>query len=122
LVSREFGLIAFAFETSLPGINEGEKWKALKDEQDRVYFALRTHLAKYQSLRKGRDLGVEVNALTLVPVLSDVPLMLIWQSQVYRASLEFSRRFRHCRQLTKDLSMPPYSVCRHFVPRKNVRL
>src|SRR5260370_41195348 len=54
LVSREFGLIAFAFETSLPGINEGEKWKALKDEQDRVYFALRTHLAKYKSLRKGR--------------------------------------------------------------------
>jgi superfamily I DNA and RNA helicase len=73
LVSREYGLIAFAFETSLPGINEGEKWKALKDEQDRVYFALRTHLAKYQSLRKGRDLGVEVNALTLVPVLSDLP-------------------------------------------------
>jgi len=73
LVSKEHGVVAFAFETSLPAVSDHEKWQVLGDEQDRVFFALKTYLAKYQNLRKGRDLGVDVNALTLVPVLSQMP-------------------------------------------------
>jgi superfamily I DNA and RNA helicase len=73
LVSQEHGLIAFAFETSLPSIDDDQGWKRLKDEQDRIYFALRTYLAKYESLRDGRHLGVSVNTLTVVPRLTEVP-------------------------------------------------
>jgi superfamily I DNA and RNA helicase len=72
LVSTEHGLIAFAFEPSLPPANEEQEWKRLKDEQDRVYFALQTYLAKYESLRRGRELGLSINTLTVVPTITDV--------------------------------------------------
>jgi superfamily I DNA and RNA helicase len=73
LVSKEHGVVAFALEPSLPPVDEQEPWRKLKDEQDRVYFALQAHLAKYESLRKGRQLGFDVNTLTIVPVLSEIP-------------------------------------------------
>jgi superfamily I DNA and RNA helicase len=72
LVSREHGLIAFAFATSLPSADDSQGWQRLKDEQDRIYFALRTYLAKYEALRKQRDLGPTINTLTFVPALTEV--------------------------------------------------
>jgi superfamily I DNA and RNA helicase len=69
LVCREHGLTAFAFETSPPSKVEPQFSKRVADHQDRVYFSLRTYLAKFDNLRRGRDLGFDVNTLTLVPLL-----------------------------------------------------
>jgi superfamily I DNA and RNA helicase len=72
LVSAEHGLTAFAFEPYLPPVEEKREWKRLKDEQDRMFFALQTYLAKYESLRRGRNLGLSINTLTVVPTITDV--------------------------------------------------
>jgi superfamily I DNA and RNA helicase len=42
----------------------------LKDDQDRVYFALSTYLSRHPTLRKDRSLAFEVQTLTIVPTLT----------------------------------------------------
>lgn len=73
LVCREHGLVAFAFESSPPPTGDGEAWSKLKDEQDRIYFALKSHLARYEKLRKGRELAFGITPLTVVPVSVETP-------------------------------------------------
>jgi superfamily I DNA and RNA helicase len=68
LVSREHSLVAFIFEASVPASSDLQAWARLRNEQDRVYFAITTHLSRHDSLRKGRQLGFEVNTVTLVPI------------------------------------------------------
>ena len=70
LVCTEHGLVAFAFVTAVPSPDDSEGWRNLKDEQDRLYFALSTYLSKHPSLRSGRSLAFEVQILTVVPTLS----------------------------------------------------
>jgi superfamily I DNA and RNA helicase len=73
LVCHEHGLVAFPFESSLPAPDDHNGWKNLKDGQDRIYFALRSHLARYEKLRKGRELALQINILTVAPVISEIP-------------------------------------------------
>src|SRR6266851_1258908 len=56
LVSREHSLVAFIFEASVPASSDLQAWARLRNEQDRVYFAITTHLSRHDSLRKGRQL------------------------------------------------------------------
>jgi superfamily I DNA and RNA helicase len=72
LVSREHGLVAFAFATSLPSPDDDPGLQTLRDDQDRIFFALRTYLARYDALRKQRELGPTINTVTFVPILSEI--------------------------------------------------
>jgi superfamily I DNA and RNA helicase len=67
LLSKQHGLVAFIFEANVPAGGEPQAWAKLKNEQDRVYFAITTHLSRHDALRKGRKLGFESNTVTLVP-------------------------------------------------------
>jgi superfamily I DNA and RNA helicase len=67
LVSRQRGLVAFIFASGVAAGSDGDAWARLKNEQDRVYFALTTHLSRHNLLRKGRKLGFEPNIVTLMP-------------------------------------------------------
>lgn len=67
LVCREHGVTAFTFEAP-PHDADSDFLARVQEEQDRVYFALRTYLAKFDNLRNGRDLAFSVNTLTLVPI------------------------------------------------------
>jgi superfamily I DNA and RNA helicase len=69
LACKEHGLVAFAFATAVPALDNDDGWRRLKDEQDRLYFALNTYLSKHPSLRTGRTLAFEVQTLTVVPTL-----------------------------------------------------
>ncbi len=73
LVCREHGLVAFTFESAPPPAADVERWAKIKDGQDRVYFALKSHLARYEKLRRDRDLAFDISTLTLVPVSVEVP-------------------------------------------------
>src|ERR1700689_3850847 len=67
LVARQRGLVAFIFVTAVPPVSDSTTWTKFSNEQDRVYFALTTHLSKHDLLRRGRRLGFESNVVTLVP-------------------------------------------------------
>ena len=73
LVSKAHGLVAFLFEQSIPGAGDPQVWDRLRNNQDRVFFAIQTHLARHDSLRKGRKLGFEVNTMTMVPAMPASP-------------------------------------------------
>jgi superfamily I DNA and RNA helicase len=73
LICKQHGLIAFAFELTPLDRTDHASWETLSDAQDRLYFAIQTYLAKHDALRKGRELGVRVGTITLVPVLQELP-------------------------------------------------
>jgi superfamily I DNA and RNA helicase len=70
LVARQRGLVAFIFATAVPPVSDSTTWTKFSNEQDRVYFALTTHLSKHDLLRRGRRLGFESNVVTLVPTVA----------------------------------------------------
>jgi superfamily I DNA and RNA helicase len=73
LVCKEHGLTAFVFESTAPAAADVSAWDKLRDEQDRVYFAIKTSLARHETLRKGRELAFSVNVVTVFPALPETP-------------------------------------------------
>ncbi len=67
LCSKEHGLVVFLFADNPPDRSNSEAWKALKDSQDNVYVVIKNNLIKHADLRRGRDLGFELQTLTLFP-------------------------------------------------------
>src|SRR5690242_18109009 len=53
LLSKQQGLVAFIFEPNVPTPEASAAWDQLKNSQDRVYFAVTTHLSRHDNLRKG---------------------------------------------------------------------
>jgi superfamily I DNA and RNA helicase len=72
LVCKEHGLVAFVFEPDAPPSADAAAWQKFQGEQDRVFFALTTSLARH-ALRKGRELAFAVNVVTLFPALVGAP-------------------------------------------------
>jgi superfamily I DNA and RNA helicase len=58
LVSQAPGLVAFHFAS---------REENYKDEQDRLYYVLEANLARHESLRKKRELGIKINIVTIFP-------------------------------------------------------
>jgi superfamily I DNA and RNA helicase len=73
LICREHGLVAFSFGEAPPKKDETESWNRIRDEQDRLYFAVKTNLSRHPSLRRGRELAVPVETLTVFPAAPEPP-------------------------------------------------
>jgi len=58
LISRSHGVVAFHF------FRAGEDYK---DTQDRLHYVLEANLGRHETLRKGRDLVVKVNVISIFP-------------------------------------------------------
>jgi superfamily I DNA and RNA helicase len=69
LVSREHGLVAFDVEPAPPPASELGAWDTLKDHQDRLFFLLKANLERNDSLRRGRELAVRPEVITVFPTL-----------------------------------------------------
>lgn len=63
LVSEIHGLVAFIIKLS----NEHSPSEHLIDEQNRLKYALKNSLGRYDQLRKGADLAIDIRVATLVP-------------------------------------------------------
>ncbi|MFO0864614.1 MAG: ATP-binding domain-containing protein [Gemmataceae bacterium] len=59
LVSQQPGLVAFHFAD--------DRNTEYKDEQDRLYYVLKSNLARHEGLRVGRKLGVDINVVSIYP-------------------------------------------------------
>lgn len=81
LVTPNHGLVAFLFDddTVLGGMDD-DTWQLLEDRQDKLFVALENNLRQHDILRRGRRLGVEVQAITLVSAGTIVP---DWVEGVY---------------------------------------
>ncbi len=73
LVSREHGLAAFLFGDYCPKSDDLGGWAALRDDQDRLYFAIKNTLSRHKDLRVGRSLAIEIYAVTVFPVSAEAP-------------------------------------------------
>lgn len=73
LVTQEHGLIAFLFRDTAPQTNDADGWAAMKDAQDRIYYALDANLSRHEALRAGRKLAVEIEPIILFPVAPGLP-------------------------------------------------
>ncbi|MDA1051926.1 MAG: hypothetical protein O3C40_15780 [Planctomycetota bacterium] len=72
LVSKQRGVVAFASEAEMPPVDEAETfWAEVDERQDKLFFALQTHLSRFSTLRHGRELAVPVQVISLFP--EDIP-------------------------------------------------
>lgn len=68
LVSATKGVVAFDIPTEIPAAaTDAQAWKATADRQDKYYFALKTHFARFPALRRGRDLAVPLEIIAFFP-------------------------------------------------------
>ncbi len=65
LLTREHGLVAFTVEPSTPPDGDVSRWASLQDQQDRLFFVLKANLERNDSLRRGRDLAVQPEVVTV---------------------------------------------------------
>src|SRR5258708_36817018 len=65
IVSRQHGLIALQVADGTPG--NSADWQACIAAQDQLYSALDAHLRRYATLRRGRQLAVEMTTATVFP-------------------------------------------------------
>lgn len=73
LVSREHGLVAFRLGDGPPSKDEVGAWEQVRDEQDKLYFAIKNNLGRHDALRSGRELGVTVQTATVFPTQPSHP-------------------------------------------------
>ena len=74
LVTLEHGLVAFLFsEQSQVSQTDTETWQILEDKQDQLFVAVENNLRRHETLRKGRRLAIDVNTITVIPNIADVP-------------------------------------------------
>jgi superfamily I DNA and RNA helicase len=66
--AKEHRLIAFLFRDDPPSLSDDDGWASLKDEQDRLYYAIDANLSRHDTLRDYRRLAVEVEPIVLFPV------------------------------------------------------
>lgn len=68
LVSEQYGVVAFASEHKTPSLSDSRRfWLELGERQDKLYFAISTHLSRFMPLRKGRELAVPIQVISLFP-------------------------------------------------------
>lgn len=65
LVAERVGIVALLLHSDQP--QQQGQWDALAEQQNAAHLMLKTHLGRSANLRKGRDLAVSVNTLTVFP-------------------------------------------------------
>jgi superfamily I DNA and RNA helicase len=65
LIAESVGIVALLLNNTHPSMDVD--WEPLIEEQNAAHLMLKTHLSRTASLRKGRDLAVTVNTLTVFP-------------------------------------------------------
>lgn len=73
LVSRQHGLVAFRLADASPRADENAAWERMREEQDKLYFAIANNLSRHNALRSGRELGVRVQTATVFPARPSPP-------------------------------------------------
>lgn len=73
LVSREHGVVAFSLASVSPRTEDAKAWARLADEQDRLYYMVKNHLERRENLRRGRELAVPIEAVTVFPSSPELP-------------------------------------------------
>ena len=74
LVSPQRGLIAFSFaDNPFEGGPASDAWTPLSDRQDKLYVAIENSLRRHDDLRRGRSLAVDLQIVTILPDVSNVP-------------------------------------------------
>ena len=77
LVSEEHGVASLIFEPTAPPKWDAQRWFSLEEEQNVLYYALQSSLSRHDSLRVGRELGVNPKVVTVFPEAPDPPDGLI---------------------------------------------
>lgn len=67
------GLVIFNIANETPRLTDTISWKQIGDVQDRLYFAMINNLTKHDILRKGRDLALKPQVVTIFPEEPNVP-------------------------------------------------
>lgn len=65
LVAESVGIVALLLHPDQP--QQSGQWTALAEQQNAAHLMLKTHLSRSANLRKGRDLAIPVNTLTVFP-------------------------------------------------------
>lgn len=73
LLTKQYGLIAFQFADEVPRQDDAPVWHKFEEAQNRLFFALDANLGRHDELRRGRQLGVGVETITLFPIPPQVP-------------------------------------------------
>ena len=74
LVTLKHGLVAFSFDDSSDeGTSHDDVWGSRSDQQDRLFIAVENHLRRHDALRLRRGLGVDVQTVTVIPDMNDIP-------------------------------------------------
>jgi len=63
LISKEHGFVAFQLAEGVPDANVD--WSKYVSDQDRLFGALESHLGRYEALRKGRHLAIEIQTVSV---------------------------------------------------------
>ncbi|MEV7618922.1 ATP-binding domain-containing protein [Microbacterium sp. NPDC089321] len=92
LVSPEHGLIAFQIAPHSPGTEDD--WAQLVEAQDQLFAALESQLSRYDSLRRGRRLGFDINTVTVFGTAPGEPLVDTSGSGIYCALDDLAQEMR----------------------------
>ena len=74
LLSQEHGLVVFVLHSDRQMPNTDNAWQSVEEQQDAIYYAVKNNLGRHPTLRKGRELGVVINVVTLFPQPPEVPV------------------------------------------------
>jgi len=73
MITEEHGIVVFNFDEKMADEKVLDFRARISDCQDKLYYSLKTNLGRHQTLRKGRELGVEPYMITFVPSLDALP-------------------------------------------------
>ena len=104
LVTMAHGLVAFIFndDTTIGGADDSG-WQSLEDRQDKLYVALENNLRQHDVLRKGRSLGVKVQAITLMSSGIGIPDNLLGD---YSSIEDLATNLPNCHPLDENYFKP----------------
>ncbi len=96
LVSKQHGVVAFAAESTTPPLNSPETfWSEVGERQDKLFFALQTHLSRFSSLRRGRELAVPLQVVSIFPGDISSPVV----ERLVAGPTTLSDALSHCREV-----------------------
>ena len=74
LVTLQHGLVALLFDdsSSVPQSDE-DYWQRCEDLQNQLFVAVENNLRRHESLRRGRQLAVDIQTITVVPTGAQAP-------------------------------------------------
>lgn len=101
LVSPDHGLVAFQIAPEDP--STADDWAELVSSQDQLFAALESQLGRYDSLRRGRRLGFDINTVTVFGHATGSPLVDVSQSGIYCSLDELQGEIRALEGIDSEL-------------------